>query len=105
MERLERLELLAKTDELDGHARDCLDRERGTAAGIAVKLCHDDTVEAERIVERLRDVDGFLARHRINDEQDFMRMDLRLDVAKLLHELLIDLQAARRIDDDDIAGM
>ena len=32
-------------------------------------------------------------------------MDLRLDVAELLHELLIDLQAARRIDDDDIAGM
>lgn len=59
MERLERLELLAKTDELDGHARDRLDGERGTAAGIAVELRHDDTVEAERIVERLRDVDGF----------------------------------------------
>ena len=102
MERFERLELLAEADELDGHARHGLDGKRRAAARIAVELRHDDAVEAERLIEALRHIDAFLARHRIDDEQDFVRMHGALDVAELLHELLVNLQAAGRIDDDDV---
>ena len=56
-------------------------------------------------METLCHIDGLLSRHGIHHQQDLMGLDTRLDIPKLLHELLIDLQTARRIDDDHIVGM
>ena len=102
MEHLERFELLAHADELHGATCDRLDRERSTAACIAVELRHDDAIQPERLVKRLRNVDGFLSRHGIDDKQDLVRLYRRLDIAQLLHERFVDLQTPRRVDDDDI---
>ena len=42
-----------------------LTRERRAAARVAVELREDDAVERDALVERLRDVDRFLAGHRV----------------------------------------
>ena len=105
MERLERLELLAHADELDRAARDRLDRQRRTASGITVELRQDDAVDAQTLVEALGHVHGVLSRHGVDDEQDLVRLDVRLDVLQLLHEVLVDVQPSRRIDDHDVIEM
>ena len=56
VEGLELVELLAGRGEGDRLADDLLDRQRGTAAGVAVELGEDDAVEFEGVVERLRAV-------------------------------------------------
>ena len=73
-------ELLARAGKLDRLAGDCLGGQRRAAACIAVHLCHQDTGDAERLVERLRDIDRVLTGHRIDNQHDFGRLDLRLDV-------------------------
>ena len=105
MEWLERLQFLAHTDEFYGNIRDCFDGKRRTTAGIAVQLGHDDTVKSKTVIKGLRHIDRFLTGHRIDNEQNFMRLNFSLDIAKLLHEGFIYLQAACRIDDNDIIGM
>ena len=55
---------------------------------------------AEPIVEALGDAGRFLTRHRVGDEQDLDRLDRGLDRRELVHEPLVDLQAAGGIDDD-----
>ena len=53
-----------------------LHRERRAAARVAVELRQDDAVEVDPLLERLRDVDGLLAGHRVEDEQDVRRLRL-----------------------------
>jgi hypothetical protein len=43
---LERVRLLTDTDVLDRLLRDTVDRQRGTAASVAVQLRQDDTGDA-----------------------------------------------------------
>ena len=81
MEGLQCLQLLAHADELDRHARDRLDGERRATAGIAIELRHHDAVEAEAVVEAPSDIDRLLAGHRIDHQQDLVRMHRTLDVA------------------------
>jgi hypothetical protein len=73
MEALELVELLARGGEDDRLAGDGLDRQRGAAAGVAVELGHHDAVEVDRGAELLGDVDGVLAGHRVDHEQDRVR--------------------------------
>jgi hypothetical protein len=69
MEALEVAELLARGREQDRLAGDRLDRQRGAAAGVAVELGQHDAVELRDVGELLGDVDGVLARHRVDHEQ------------------------------------
>ena len=105
MEGLKSLQLLTHADELDGHAGHCLDRQSRTAAGIAVQLGHDHAVQTQTLIEGLSHVHGLLTGHGIYYQQDLMGLHIALDIPQLLHELFINLQAACRIDDDDIIGM
>ena len=50
------------------------------------------------------DLDRVLADHRVDDEEDVLRLGLRLDVGELLHELLVDREAAGGVVDDDVAA-
>ena len=102
VEHLERVELLAGRRELDRLAGDRLDAERGAAAGVAVELRQDHTVERDALVERLGDVDGFLAGHRVDDEDHVLRLRLVAHPLELGHQLVVDLQAARGVDDDGV---
>ncbi len=103
VERLELVELLAGTREEDRLADDLLHRQRGTAARVAVDLGEDHTVEADRVVERLRDVHRFLSGHRVDDEQRVLRLHRVGDRAELVHQIGVDLQTTRGVDDDEVA--
>src|SRR5215208_726069 len=105
VELLERVRLLADADVLDRLLRDAVDRERGAAAGVAVHLRQDDAGDAERAVEALRDLHRVLPRHAVGDEQDLVRARLFLQSRQLPHHLVVDLEAAGGVDDDDaVAG-
>ena len=82
VEALELVELLARRGEEDRLAGDRLDAQRGAAAGVAVELGHHDAVELHGLGELLGDVDGVLAGHRVDDEQDRVRLDRVADVAR-----------------------
>src|SRR4051794_1801341 len=105
VEALELVELLADRREEDRLAGDRLDRQRGAAAGVAVELGHHDAVEVHRLGELLRHVDGVLAGHRIDDEQDRVRADSAADVLELLHQALVDVEAAGRVHDQDVLAL
>src|SRR3954452_12107750 len=92
VEALELVELLAHAREQDRLARDRLDAQRGAAAGVAVELAHQHAVELDGLGELLGDVDGVLAGHRVDDEQDVVRLDRPADLDELLHELGVDVQ-------------
>jgi hypothetical protein len=83
-------------------ARHLLHAEGSAPAGVTVELCQDDAREAEAVVERLRRLDRVLPDHRVDDEEHVLGGDRVLDVVELLHEGLVDREAARRIVDDDV---
>ncbi len=72
-EDLELVGGLAHAGEDDGRAGDLLDAQRGAAAGVAVELGEDDAAHREAIVEGARGLDGVLADHRVDDEEDVLR--------------------------------
>ena len=100
---LERVELLAGRGEEDRLAGHRLDRERGAAAGVAVELRHHDAVELGGLGERLGDADRVLAGHRVDDEEDVVGLRPLADLRQLGHQLLVDVEAAGGVDDEDVA--
>ena len=83
----------------------CLTRERRAAAGVAVELGHDDAVELQRLVERLGAVDGVLAGHAVDDQVHLLRRDLAVDPLELVHQLVVDVQPAGRVEDHDVGAV
>ncbi len=105
VEVLELVELLADRRELHRLARDRAHRESGTAARVAVELREDDAVERDALVEGLRDGNGFLARHRVEHEQDVRGLGRLAHGRELLHQRLVDVQPPGRVEDDDVATL
>ena len=58
--------------------------------------------KAIRSLERGRDVGGLLAGHRVEHEQRVRRAGRRRDTRELVHQLLVDLEAAGGVDDHDV---
>ena len=104
IEGLEVLELLTDTDEEDRAAGDLLHRQRGTAARVAVELREHHAGEVDRLRERLGDVHRFLTGHRVDDEQRVVGLHGLADTQQLVHEVGVDLQPARGVDDHDVAA-
>ena len=103
VEALELVELLAGRgvdDRLAGHGAD---RERGAAARVAVELGDHDAVEVGDLGEALGDVDRVLAGHRVDDEQHVVGLGHLADPGELVHQLLVDVQAAGGVDDQHVA--
>ena len=105
VEQLEIGELLARRGERYGLADDLLDRQRRATASVAVELGQDDAVETQRGVEVLGDGDRVLAGHRIDDQERVVRVHGSRDVAHLLHQLGVDREASRSVDDDHVATL
>ena len=101
-ERLKLIKPFAHTHVLDRCARDHLDRQRRATAGIAIELGQHHPVDAHFLVEMLGRCDGVLADHRVDDQQHVVRRGLLADSAQLVHQLLIDGQAAGGIEDHHI---
>src|SRR5438874_2281172 len=106
IERLERVILLADADEFHRLTSDLFDRQRRTTSRVAVHLCQDDPGDANASMKFFRRSDCVLSGHRIRNEKNFDRMSLAFDRDQLLHQLMIDVQAAGRVDQKSvIAGV
>ena len=104
MEGLDGIVFFADAEELDGLPGDLANRQSGAAAGIAVHLGEHDAGERELVVELLGGVDGILAGHGIGDEENFLRIQQPLERLHLVHQLLVDVQAAGGVDDEHVAA-
>ena len=69
---------------------------------VAVELRQDDAVESDALLERDRDVHGFLARHGVEHEEDVQRLQSVTNGFELIHQLLVDVKPAGRVHDDDV---
>jgi hypothetical protein len=106
MERLEVLGLLADPDELDRLAGRGHHRQRRAAPGVAVRLGQDDARQAERAGEARRRADRVLPGHRVGDEERLLRLDRGRHRRDLAHQVLVDVETARGVDDDGVpAGL
>ena len=105
VEVLELVEFLADRDELHRPARHGPDRQRRATASVAVELREDHAVERDPLLERERDVDRLLTRHRVEDEEDVRRLRLGRDALELGHQLLVDVQPAGGVEDDDVEAV
>ncbi len=104
VERLEVLELFAAADKRDRHADDRHHRKRRAAARVAVDLRQDHAGDADLRVELARALDRVLPGHRVGDVKQIRRPRDFLDRDELLHQLVVDVQAARGIDDHDVVA-
>ena len=102
MEQLEILEPLAAPDERDRHADDRDHRERRAAARVAIELRQHDAGDADAAVELAGALDRVLPGHRVGDVEQIGRLHGVLDRLQLVHQVVVDVQAARRVDDDRV---
>ena len=105
MEHFDVVKLFARTGKLDRLARDRLYGERGAASGIAVELCEDNAGYFEQVVEALRYVDRVLTCHRVDNEENLVGVDLRLDLFELVHQHLVDVETAGGIEDNHVVAV
>ncbi len=63
-----------------------------------------DAGDAETLVELVGRFDGVLAGHGVGDEQNLYRVKLLFQLLQLHHQVVIDVQAAGGIDQQDIAA-
>jgi len=80
------------------------DGQRRAAPRVAVHLRENDAGKAEAFVEVLSRIDGVLAGHGVGDEQDLLRVEQPFELLHLGHQLFINMQSARRVDDKRVAG-
>jgi hypothetical protein len=108
VERAQVLQLLADADQLDRDLELMGDRERDAAARRAVELRQHDPRDLDRLREDPRLAQAVLARRRVDGEQRLVRsaVELAADHApylrQLRHQVVLGVQAPRRVDDRDV---
>ena len=105
VEQLKVVQGFARGGEHDGLAGDGSHGKCGTTAGVAVELGQDHTGEVHAFVERLGRVDGVLADHGVDDEQDFVGVDGGADVRRLLHQFSVNAEASGGVDNDHVVQL
>ncbi len=101
--RLERVVFFADADELYGCAGYFANRKRGAATGIAVHFGEDYAGDAETLVEFSGGADSVLADHRVGDEEQLRRIQFALQLGKLFHQFVVNVQTAGGVHEDYIA--
>jgi hypothetical protein len=96
--------LLAAADKRNRHADHRHNRERRAAARVAVDLGQHHAGDADLRVELAGALDRILPGHRIRDVEQVRRPRHRLDRDQLAHELVVDVQPARRVHDDHVVA-
>ena len=104
MEDLELVELLADADELDRHAGDRDDRQGRPAPGVAVELGQDERRQPDPLGEGLGALDRVLAGHGVADVNRLDRGEDVLDELQLIHQLVVDVEAAGRVDEQQVVA-
>jgi hypothetical protein len=96
--------LFAKSHELQWLPGDVTDGEGRAAASVAIHFGEDDAGNAEAFVKFVGRFYGILTGHGVGDEQDFDRIQSRFELLQLLHQLLVDVEAAGGIHQQNIAA-
>ena len=91
-------------DELQRLPGDGADGKRRAAARIAIHLGQDDAGDAELLVELVGRFHRVLPGHGVGHEQDFDRIQQCLQLLQLVHQLIVDVQAAGGIDQQNVAA-
>src|SRR2546423_7598292 len=108
IERPEVLELLPHADQLDGEPELVRDRDRDPALCAAVQLRQRDAGDADRVAEEPGLLQAVLPRRRVDDQERLVRragqpaFDDPSHLRQLLHQVRLRVQAAGRVDDDDV---
>ena len=105
MKRLKRIQLLAGACELDRLPGHRTHGERRTAARIAVHAGEHHAGQRHLLGEALGDVHGVLASETVHHEQDFGRRRHIGNRLHLVHQRLIDVEAARRIEHQHVEAL
>ena len=105
VERFDSVQLFANTREFDRFAGNRAHRKRRTAARIAVHTGQHDTGQINPLAEILGDIDGILARQRVHDEQYFLRRRNLRHRLHFVHQLLVDVEASSRIEQQHIKAL
>ena len=103
-ERLERVVFFADADEFHGRAGDFADGKRRAAARVAIEFGEDHAGDAEALVKFAGGAHGVLPDHGVGDEQNFRGIELALEHGELVHQLVVNVQAAGGIDQNHVAG-
>ena len=102
MELLEIIHVLTRGCE---HNRFAGNRSHGkgrTTAGVTIEFREHHAGEVHALVESICGIHGVLTDHRINHEQDFLRLNSIADITRLLHEFSIHAQTACSINDHHV---
>ena len=106
IERSEIVRAFAQADELDGHAELLLHGDDDAALGGAVELGQDHAGDADRFGEHLGLRHAVLAGGGVEHEQHFVHRQVLFgdaaDLAELVHEVRLVLQAAGGVDDEHV---
>ncbi len=102
MEKVDFVRFFAHADKANRDARNLFNRKRRAATGIAIHLRKTDARKVQPVEKSFRDIDRFLANHRIRDKEDFLGLHRIASLFEFLHQLFVYLQATRGIVDDDI---
>src|SRR5829696_1653061 len=104
IEIVELAHLLALGGELDRTPRHGDDRERRPATRVTVELCQDHPVEVGVLLEGLCHLDGVLAGHHVENQQDRVRPGRLPDATDLLHHLHVNDLPAGRVHDHEVVA-
>src|SRR5438552_10438102 len=104
VEGLERVQLLARACEHDRLAGDGAQRERRTAARIALDLGEHDAGDREPPREALGRRDRVLPGHGVGDEEHLVRRERRHHALELAHELVVDRLPPGGVDQHGVAA-
>jgi len=103
MKRLELIQLFTGAGELDGLAGDSLHAQRRATARVAVELRQNRAGDLQRLIEMRGHVHGFLSGGGVEHEQNFLRLHEVTQADELLHERLVNLQPACRVENQNVA--
>ena len=79
-------------------------RKRRAAASVAIHLGEHHAGERQLLVKLVGGVDRVLSSHGVGHEQDFLRIEHLLQRLHLVHQLIVDVQAAGGVDDQHVAS-
>ena len=105
VERLDRVELFTGARKLDRRTGDKAHRECRTAARITIHTGQHHACKRHLLGEVFRYINGVLPREAVDDQQDFLRRgDIRHRL-HLVHQRLIDMEAARGIEHHHVKAL
>src|SRR5713226_7821110 len=96
--------LFAEADELYRGAGDFTDGKCRAAARVAIEFGENYAGEPEALVEFSRGAHGILTNHGIGDEKHFAGLQFFLQHAQLVHQIIVNVQAAGSVHQNDVAG-